>query len=61
MSKKEKLMYCANGDEGIEFASESKKECEDWIYGTQLDNEMPTDYYNLEVMTKAEYEALPEV
>ena len=59
-------VWCASGEEGIEFSSESKKEVEDWIADEvagegNSDEPMSEDYYQLVSMTRRELEALPEV
>lgn len=56
----DQIMYCAVGDEGIEFADASKLACENWIAEQEEDMGI-TDYYGIETFTKAELAAMPEV
>lgn len=55
------LKYCANGEEGIEAVFDTKQECDVWIRETVAENDMPSDYYNVEMFTQKELNAMPEV
>ena len=59
-------VWCASGEEGIEFSSEKKEEVEDWIADEvagegNSDDPVSEDYYQLISMTRRELESLPEV
>lgn len=59
-------VWCASGEEGIEFSSEDRKTVEDWITTEMAgeghaDEPVGEDYYQLVSMTRAELEVLPEV
>lgn len=56
-----KIVFCADGEEGIEFYADTEQEVRIWIDDMVSENEMPDDYYYIVSMTKAELDALPEV
>lgn len=59
-------VFCASGEEGIEFSSENEQEVRDWV-ATEVagegnaDEPVEEDYYQIISMTKRELETLPEV
>lgn len=60
------LKYCAYGEEGIEFAADTRAECQKWIDDEiagigNSDEPMPEDYYGIVTYTQAELDAMPEV
>lgn len=60
-----RTMYCVVGEYGIEFASDKRKESENFIAAEEAgeghgDEPAPVDYYYITTMTKAELHALPE-
>ena len=55
-----KIMWCALGEEGIEFADPSKLNVKKWIKVMTEDDNIGEDYYEITSMTKSELDALPE-
>lgn len=57
------VMFCARGEEGIEYESESEEDVKEWIEGMVADNapDHLEDYYEIVTYTKAELDAMPEV
>lgn len=60
-----KIMYCAQGEEGLEYIADTRKECQAWI-DEQLDQHrhetfFDPDYYQIVKFTKAEIAVMPEV
>lgn len=56
-----KIMYCALGEEGIEYASETLKGCKTWIKEQMQYEGIDDDYYQIVTHTKAALAAMPEV
>lgn len=59
-STSNKLMYCALGEEGIEFVADNVDAVSDWIHEQEIEDESLQDYYSVVTHTKAELDAMPE-
>lgn len=57
----DRLMYCALGDYGIEYATSTEAACNRWIKAQAEDNEFDPGYYSIVTHTQAELDAMPEV
>lgn len=55
------IMYCAVGDYGIEFSHPTLSTVKKWILDQRKENDLPDDYYDIDMHTKAELAAMPEV
>lgn len=54
------IMYCAVGDYGIEYAHQSLANVKSWIKDQRAESDLPDDYYEIDMHTKAELAAMPE-
>ena len=54
------IMYCAVGDYGIEYESPTLKGVKRWIKEQIEDGDLPDDYYEIDMHTKAELAMMPE-
>lgn len=60
-STSKRIVYCAQGEEGIEYSDFSKRKLQQWIDEQTSDEDVPAGYYQIVTMTEAELDALPEV
>lgn len=54
------IMYCAVGDYDIEYTSPTLGGCKKWIKEQREENNLPEDYYEIDMHTKAELAEMPE-
>ena len=55
------IMYCAVGDYGIEYAHQTLSSVKKWIVEQRADSDFGDDYWSIDMHTKAELAAMPEV
>lgn len=54
------IMYCAVGEEGVEFADSSPGKVKQWVKDQLKENDIQDDYYYIDMYTKQELALMPE-